>query len=92
MHDLTPAFVEAAICLPCAYCGDSNSPLSLDRIDNTIGHLQVNVVTSCRRCNMVRGDMPIEAWLHIAPAMKTAREAGAFGAWNGPRVGGKRKS
>lgn len=89
--DLTLAFVQNVIEAPCTYCGDCVAPRGLDRVDNTRGHVQDNVVAACRRCNMTRGDMPIEAWRYLAPGMRSAREAGVFGSWIGPNVGGSRK-
>jgi hypothetical protein len=87
------AFIEEQIQRPCSYCGDTKSKMSLDRIDNAIGHTKVNVVPACTRCNYVRRDMPYEAWLVVAPAMKQAREAGLFSGWLGgaKRHNAKRK-
>lgn len=55
--------------------------MTLDRKDNALGHTPGNVVPACTRCNYVRRDMPEKAWLMLAPAMRVAREAGAFGDW-----------
>ena len=69
-NDLTVEFVEG-ILSSCSYCGETEKiQLSIDRIDNKRGHLQDNVVPACVRCNIVRRDMPYEAWLMLAPAMK----------------------
>jgi hypothetical protein len=57
--------------------------MTVDRVDNDLGHLQSNVVPACVRCNHVRGQMPYEAWLMVAPGMRAAREAGLFGGWDG---------
>ena len=81
-NDLTLEFILDQINMRCSYCGDDeSSKMTLDRIDNTIGHLKSNVVPSCHRCNMVRGNMPIAAWEIIAGAMRRAREEGCFGNW-----------
>lgn len=82
-NDLTREFIRTEIIKCCTYCGDMTSRMTLDRIDNSIGHIQTNVVPACLRCNYVRRDIPFEAWLIIAPAVKEARERGAFGTWNG---------
>lgn len=82
LFDLTRGDVASMVALPCSYCGDTNARMTLDRIDNSKGHTKGNVVPACYRCNMIRRNMPYEAWLLIAPAIKTAREAGAFGDWS----------
>ena len=86
-NDLTYEFVREMILRPCSYCGDTESRMTLDRIDNDLGHLQSNVVPSCYRCNFIRRDIPYEAWIVIAPGVKAAREGALFGAW----VGGTKK-
>lgn len=55
--------------------------MTLDRIDNTIGHVQTNVVAACVRCNYMRRDMPYAAWTRLVPLIKQLREEGLFGAW-----------
>lgn len=83
-NDLDIEFISKEVKKGCIYCED-RAPvrMTLDRIDNTLGHLKSNVVPACERCNRVRGDMPHKAWLIIAPAMKQAREEGLFGNWEG---------
>ena len=56
---------------------------SIDRINNDQGHVLDNVVPACARCNYLRRDMPHEAWLILVPAVRLARESGAFGDWDG---------
>ena len=85
-NDLTREFIREMISKPCQYCGTTDGRITLDRIDNSIGHLQSNVVTCCIRCNYVRRDIPYEAWLVIVPAVKQARIAGLFGDWDGSWV------
>jgi hypothetical protein len=80
-NDLSEEFVEESLSRGCAYCGEADLLMTLDRMDNAIGHTTVNVVAACERCNFVRRDMPYEAWLVVAPAMRRAREAGLFGTW-----------
>lgn len=81
--DLDRAFVDEMVSLPCVYCGINaeHAKMTLDRIDNSLGHLKSNVVTACYRCNLIRGDMPHSAWIMIAPSVREASEAGAFGEW-----------
>lgn len=68
---------------PCTYCGDEILPLTLDRKDNAMGHVEDNVVVSCIMCNSVRGTMPYEAWLVVALAMREARLKGLLQNWSG---------
>ncbi len=82
-NDITKEFVFNTIKNGCSYCGETNIRMTLDRIDNNIGHLQSNVVSACIRCNLARRAMPYEAWLVVAKGMKEARELGLFGSWNG---------
>lgn len=89
---LTLDFVRIHVAAPCVYCGEDEIMRTLDRIDNTVGHTEDNVVSACTRCNRVRINMPYAAWLLVAPGMRAAREAGLFGNWIGPRMGAKVKS
>lgn len=81
VNDFSEEFVESLISQPCCYCGDITLKMTLDRIDNSIGHLQSNVVPACIRCNYLRRDMPYIAWYHLLPAIRSARENGLFGDW-----------
>lgn len=81
--DLTRAFVKDLISSPCSYCGDTELMMTVDRKDNRLGHLKANVVGSCIRCNLIRRDMPYEAWLIVADSMRKARELGLFENWTG---------
>lgn len=82
-NDLTKEFVQNLIKNGCSYCGDTKLRITLDRIDNSKGHIQDNVVSACIRCNYARGNMPYEAWLCLIKGMKEAREKGLFGDWAG---------
>ena len=82
-NDLTKEFIESLISQPCSYCGETNLRMTLDRIDNQLGHLQTNVIPACIRCNYARGDIPYEAWKGLIPGLRKARRIGAFGVWTG---------
>jgi hypothetical protein len=82
-HDLTYDLVKSLLGMACSYCGESGLRMTLDRIDNSLGHLQSNVVPACVRCNYSRGTMPYEAWLFLVPGLREARESGSFGDWVG---------
>lgn len=83
LNDLTVPFVQELIENGCLYCGETEGKLSVDRRDNTLGHLQSNVVACCVRCNMIRRDMPMGAWMVLVPAIRLARENGLFETWTG---------
>lgn len=80
-NDLDLDFVREAIRGGCQYCGEMTIRMTLDRIDNSVGHVKSNVIPACIRCNYVRGAMPYDAWLILAPGMTRARELGLFGSW-----------
>jgi len=83
VNDLDLAFVQEAVAEACRYCGETTIRMTLDRIDNTLGHMKANVVPACERCNFARRDMPYAAWLLVAEALRKAREQGLFGRWTG---------
>lgn len=82
-NNLTLNMIKSLISKPCSYCGGDDLPMSLDRIDNSKGHLINNIIVSCRRCNFIRRDMPFEAWKYLCDGLKQAREHKAFGDWIG---------
>ncbi len=89
-NDMTREFVREMLAKPCEYCGQHYKKMTLDRMDNTLGHLQTNVVPCCVRCNYIRRDIPYAAWKLIAAAVKEATELGLFGEWTGAwRITGK---
>lgn len=65
--------------------------MTLDRIDNDKAHTKENVVPACIRCNMIRGSMPYEAWINIAPSIKNTYELGLFGNWKTQPLNAKKK-
>lgn len=82
-NDLTTDFVAGLIAAGCRYCGETELRMTLDRIDNSIGHVRSNVVPSCIRCNYLRRDMPYPAWLEMVETVRKIRLAGLFGTWTG---------
>jgi len=56
-NNLTKEFIATEIAKGCAYCGESKIRMTPDRIDNSLGHTQGNVVSACLRCNYTRKDM-----------------------------------
>lgn len=80
---ITKQDVEAAIAQSCTYCGEDSILMTLDRVENTIGYVPDNVVPCCIRCNIMKADMPKDAWLQLAPQVRAVREAGLFLNWIG---------
>ncbi len=81
--ELTKAEIEQLITRGCCYCGETELRMTLDRIDNHLGHKRDNVVPACIRCNYARRNMPYEAWLCLRDGMRRARELGLFKDWTG---------
>lgn len=90
-NDLDRAFIRTLIDEGCSYCFDDKGRMTLDRIDNVIGHLKANVVASCMRCNYIRRDMPHEVWMMIVPKIRQARLLGMLEGWNPGTVKSQRK-
>ena len=81
--DLDQEFVLSLLDKGCFYCGATKEQIlmGLDRMDNTVGHLKLNVVPCCYRCNMIRKDMPYAAWTALANGLRSAFQNGLFGNW-----------
>ena len=79
--DLDVDWICEKIALPCVYCGERVARRTLDRVDNALGHIKSNCVTACIRCNLIRGNMPHEAWMALVPSIKAVAESGLFGDW-----------
>jgi hypothetical protein len=80
-HSLGKEFVRECLSQPCVYCGETRLKMTLDRMDNKLGHIESNCVPCCVRCNYIRRDMPYEAWVVFVGAVRKAREDGLFGSW-----------
>lgn len=65
----------------CRYCGCSDLIMTLDRMDNGVGYTVDNVVPACIRCNLLKADMPREAWDALVPQIKRVYESGKFRDW-----------
>lgn len=47
----------------CSYCGvgaSNDTPIGLDRLDNSKGHILGNVVPCCETCNMMKGTLGVQ--------------------------------
>lgn len=89
-NNLSKDTIFQIIIQPCSYCEDTSCRMTVDRIDNKIGHTIDNIIPACIRCNLTRGNMPYEAWLIVSAGMKKAREQGLFKNWL-PRKNGRRE-
>lgn len=67
--DLTAKEVYELIIQPCVYCGTTDSPRGLDRIDNALPHVRTNVRPACAPCNFARGDRFTAAEMDIIGAV-----------------------
>ena len=85
-NNLTENAIAELIVNGCYYCGDKTTRMTLDRVDNNIGHVLDNILPACHRCNMIRGNMPFKAWECIVPAIKETFEKGLFENWVGGRI------
>lgn len=79
--DLDIEFIQQRIAAGCSYCFDTIGQMTLDRMDNSLGHLKLNVSACCFRCNNIRKNMPYAAWLVLVPAVRQAHQQGLFQNW-----------
>jgi hypothetical protein len=65
-YALTDDQFIALVLADCTYCHASPNPINgIDRVDNTLGYTEGNVVTACRQCNVAKGTLPVDefwAW------------------------------
>lgn len=61
--------------MPCAYCGDLVDGVRLDRYDNDRGYHLDNLMSSCWRCNRMKGKKTYEEFL--AACSSVAKHLGA---------------
>ena len=47
----------------CFYCGDDIETIGLDRVDNSIGYSEANVVPCCYRCNVMKQTDSVEEFV-----------------------------
>lgn len=71
--NLTKSQFKALICKPCVYCGQLPTTVEshggyhgkfvyngLDRVDNSVGYSEDNVVPCCRTCNTAKRTMTVD--------------------------------
>jgi hypothetical protein len=50
--------------IPCFYCGTiTNNIIGIDRVDNSKGYINNNVVSCCKFCNSGKGTMDVNNWI-----------------------------
>jgi hypothetical protein len=63
IFSLTLREFEETVRQPCHYCGETNNPRGLDRVDNRAGYTVRNCVPSCGPCNMLKKDLDLHSFL-----------------------------
>jgi len=48
---------------PCYYCGCKTWTIGLDRVDNSKGYIEGNIVSCCGACNRMKSAMSFEGFL-----------------------------
>ena len=51
------------ISLPCVYCGDIDSKIGIDRVDNSLGYTEENSAPCCSKCNYMKKDMNFKQFI-----------------------------
>ena len=87
--ELTEEQIHKLIHQPCNYCGEDKL-IGIDRINSDFGYSHDNIVPCCIRCNALKSDMPIQAWMELAPTVRKIRKLGFFEQWVGHNLGSKR--
>lgn len=64
--DITFEEFSKIVSNPCAYCGENEKRIGIDRIDNTKGYTLANSNPCCTTCNMMKKTMTVAEFLsHI---------------------------
>ncbi len=88
-NNLDEEFIQTLIAFPCSYCGIDDERISLDRIDNRLGHLRSNVLPCCLRCNWLRRDMPFDVWTWFVATVRQVSTMRQYREWHpGPYKAG----
>jgi len=82
-HDLDLAFYCTIIKDACFYCGLTPAN-GVDRKDSCIGHVRMNCVPCCPKCNIILGDIPFEAKKALKPNLRDVRIRGLLKNWDIP--------
>lgn len=60
---LTLAFFSTFWQKPCFYCGEDIDTIGIDRIDNSIGYIEDNIVSCCKLCNLMKRSLSQKEFL-----------------------------
>jgi hypothetical protein len=60
---------------PCAYCGENEKRIGIDRVDNKIGYTLENCVPCCNPCNMMKKIMNVDDFLGHIKRVNTFQES-----------------
>jgi hypothetical protein len=71
---------------PCHYCGVSKRDRGLDRVDNTKGYVQGNVVACCTTCNRMKHAMPETEFINQCMRIAAYNKLDHADIWNQARV------
>ena len=80
LDSITKEIFDEKITKPCFYCGVESSG-GLDRIDNDLGHSDINTRPCCEKCNIIMIDLPDEAKLILKTSLTEIREKGILETW-----------
>ena len=81
--DITLSWYTKTIQLPCFYCGQVVAN-GLDRKDSSLGHTEKNCVPCCSKCNIILGDIPLDAKLELMDGLKSIRQKALLVDWKVP--------
>ncbi len=74
ISDLTSEFIQKSFESPCVYCGFP--AITLDRIDNNLGHTIANCVPACYECNIARNKLfSYEEMIILGKCIKEIKES-----------------
>jgi hypothetical protein len=67
--DFQPGAISRLFNLPCFYCGgvskweDQEPVCGVDRVDNSLGYVETNVVPCCIKCNFMKGSLQVKEFI-----------------------------
>jgi len=69
--DITLENFKKIVSASCIYCGETEKPRGIDRIDNTRGYIKENSASCCKTCNFMKKALTKEQFLeHITKIYK----------------------
>jgi|SRR5208282_1302396 len=77
---LTRTEIEDIVVRPCHYCGYDSSFVGIDRVDNSKGYVQENIVPCCKICNHAKSDLSLSDFLAWAQRLAKTQRIGTIDA------------